>query len=96
MRKSKHQIQATTRFQRELKKTVKGNELLKEQVLSIIEMLSINPFYRGLRTHTVNIPSFGKVYSSRVTEDLRIIWNFNGDIIVLQRIGGHSGSSKIY
>jgi mRNA-degrading endonuclease YafQ of YafQ-DinJ toxin-antitoxin module len=97
MKKSKYSIQATTRFQREYKKIVKGNREVEERFLSIIERLSVNPFGRGLRTHTVNISGFGRVYSSRVTGDIRIIWNFKDDtIIILHRIGGHSGSSNIY
>jgi len=38
-------------------------------------------------------------YSSRLTNDLRIIWNFeNGKTKVLDvfDIGGHSGKSKVY
>lgn len=97
MRKSKYNIQATTRFQREFKKVVKRNSGLEEKFLSVIERLSMNPFNRGLRTHYVNISGFGKVFSSRVTGDIRIIWNFKDDtIIILHRIGGHSGSSNVY
>jgi len=38
-------------------------------------------------------------FSSKVTGDLRIIWNFNEDqiqVIDLLDIGGHSGNGKVY
>jgi mRNA-degrading endonuclease YafQ of YafQ-DinJ toxin-antitoxin module len=73
MQKSKYDIQATTRFQREFKRVVKGDRRLEEKFLSVIEKLSINPFMRQLQTHVVNVHGFGKIYSSRVTGDIRII-----------------------
>jgi mRNA-degrading endonuclease YafQ of YafQ-DinJ toxin-antitoxin module len=97
MKRSKYSIQATTRFQREFKKVVKRNMGLEERFLSVIERLSRDPFMRRLKTHAVNIPDFGRVYSSRVTGDIRIIWNFKDDtIIILHRIGGHSGGLNVY
>ena len=97
MKKSKYDIQATSRFQREFKKSVKGNIGLREKILSVIDKLSVNPFHRSLGTHYVDIPSFGRVFSSRVTGDIRIIWSFKDDtIVILHRIGGHSGSSNVY
>jgi mRNA-degrading endonuclease YafQ of YafQ-DinJ toxin-antitoxin module len=46
MQKSKYDIQATTRFQKEFKRVVKRNRRLEERFLSVIEKLSINPFIR--------------------------------------------------
>ena len=40
-----------------------------------------------------------RVYSSAVTGDLRILWQFHpteADTIELLDIGGHSGSKKVY
>lgn len=93
--KSRYSIQATNRFKREYKRVFKKDKELQELFLLTIEKLSENPFDKSLRTHHVYIKTFGKVYSSRINGDLRIIWNFNGSIIVLQRVGGHSGSSNI-
>jgi len=97
MKKSRYSIQATTRFQREFKRVVKRNRGLEEKFLTVIEKLSLNPFARQLQTHVVNIQGFGKVYSSRVTGDIRIVWVFKDDtIIILHRIGGHSGGLNVY
>jgi mRNA-degrading endonuclease YafQ of YafQ-DinJ toxin-antitoxin module len=94
--KSKYHIQATSRFQREYKRVFKKKKGLQKRFLFTVEKLSENPFKKGLRTHHVFAKDFGKVYSSRVTGDIRLICCFNGNIIVLQRIGGHSGSSNVY
>ena len=69
----------------------------EDRFLQVIDRLSYNPFYPSLKTHSVDIASLGKVYSSRVTGDIRIVWAFKEDlIIVLYRVGGHSGGSNVY
>jgi len=46
--------------------------------------------------HTVNL-SLGKVYSSRVTGDIRILWEFvNEKEVSFANTGRHSGFSSIY
>lgn len=63
----------------------------------IIGALRENPFNSRLYAHFVRISSLGKVYSSRVTGDIRVLWFFKDNgVIVLYRIGGHSGGSKGY
>jgi mRNA-degrading endonuclease YafQ of YafQ-DinJ toxin-antitoxin module len=97
MKESKYNLQATTRFQREYKKVVKPNTLLEKKFVSVIEKLSVNPYMKSLKTHVVNIRGFGRLYSSRVTGDIRILWNFKDDnLIILHRIGGHFGSLSVY
>jgi len=97
MKKNKYCLHTTMEFARELRKILKNKRELARRVELTIEGIKIDPFTVSLRTHSVNVPSFGRVYSSRVNGDYRIIWTFEEEgVILLQRIGSHSGSSKVY
>ena len=97
MKKTKYIIKSTNKFEKEYRRIVKGNLVLGKRIVDVITQLNVDPFYTGLKTHSVNISGLGKVYSSRVTGDVRIVWCFEGEyILILQRIGGHSGGSNIY
>ena len=97
MRRVKYVISKTRGYDRDLRKIFRKNRELFILIEDIVVRISRDPFSTSLRTHLVVIPSLGKVYSSRVTGDIRIIWILSSKkIIVLYRIGGHSGSSKVY
>jgi len=52
-----------------------------------LKKLREDPSNPGLRTHVV-YSSYGRTYSSRVSEDIRILWRFeDGNIILLLTIG---------
>ncbi len=97
MRRVKYIVQNTREYCRDLRKIFRKNRELFIRIEKIVLRISRDPFSASLKTHQVNIPSLGIVYSSRVTRDIRILWVFNSkEIIVLYRIGGHSGHSKVY
>jgi hypothetical protein len=62
--------------------------------------LRVNPFYPSLKSHkTTTKTAKGKCFSSRITGDIRIIWNYNKNEICaidLINIGGHEGKDKVY
>ncbi len=61
--------------------------------------LEKNPFELKLKTHKVQSKVVYKAWSSRISGDLRVIWDFNQDkigVINLLDIGGHSGKNKVY
>jgi mRNA-degrading endonuclease YafQ of YafQ-DinJ toxin-antitoxin module len=90
-------LKSVSKFERDFKKISKKDKRVAKRILKGIEGLKENPFSSGLETHSVKISSLGKVYSSRITGDIRIIWFFKSKgVIVLYRIGGHSGGSKVY
>lgn len=63
-----------------------------KKIARVLTICLDNPFHQSLKTHRVNIPTLGSVYSSRVTADLRIIWTFspnNNIVIVAIRLQGH-------
>jgi mRNA interferase YafQ len=59
-----------------------------------LKLLGQDPWEPSLKSHKVNTELFGKVFSSSVTSDLRIIWNYNKntkliEVLELLDIGGH-------
>jgi len=97
MKKTKYRLSYSSKFGRDYRKLVRGNRRLAKRVVKAVGQLCADPFYPGLKTHTVNIPKTGKFYTSRITGDLRILWTLKEDnIIFLYRIGGHSGGLNVY
>jgi mRNA-degrading endonuclease YafQ of YafQ-DinJ toxin-antitoxin module len=65
-----------------------------------LKILAEDPEHPTLKTHKVNaIIAKSQLYSSSITGDIRIIWDYNNgniNIIDLLDIGGHSGKDKVY
>jgi mRNA-degrading endonuclease YafQ of YafQ-DinJ toxin-antitoxin module len=87
------ELAPTNFFNRKLKKLISKNKSLQKLVISVFDNLKINPFIPQLKSHKVNTPKFGECFSTRVTRDIRIIWQFgeSGEIEILELldIGGH-------
>ena len=86
------------KFERRARKLLKNNPQLKKAFDKTIRQLADDPFYSGLKTHRVDIAG-EKPFSSTVTGDLRILWEFSENrvnVIDLLDFGGHSGSKKVY
>lgn len=97
--KAKYKVRYLDLFTKSYKKVVKGNRELEKRTEKAIRLLLIDPFYPSLKTHKVNTRLTGIKYSSRVTGDIRMIWDFDSEDrirIILINIGGHSGKSKVY
>lgn len=83
-------VKPTKRFSKILVKLYKKDRRLALKVIDVVEMIKIDPFHPTLRSHKVTAKIKNSVYSSRVTGDIRIIWEFRGeDIIVTLDLGGH-------
>jgi mRNA-degrading endonuclease YafQ of YafQ-DinJ toxin-antitoxin module len=92
-----YELEFSPNFNRKLKKLLKGNPAFKKRVEKTLETLSRDPFSAPLKTHKISIRS-GVHYSSKVTGDIRIIWNFidKKTVLLLITIGGHEGSRGVY
>jgi mRNA-degrading endonuclease YafQ of YafQ-DinJ toxin-antitoxin module len=87
-----YKVEFSVDFKRAYKKYIKNNSLIEEKIKSAIKALSKDPFYSGLKTHKITSRLYGIKYSSRVTGDLRIIWDFEGStLIICYALGGHDG-----
>ena len=95
---SKYEYQFTKIFERKSSRIFKKDDSLRKKFYKTLYKILREPFYKSLRTHKINSPKWGYVYSSRVTGDIRILWDFVDDnfIILVIDIGGHSGSKRVY
>ncbi|MFA6518777.1 MAG: type II toxin-antitoxin system mRNA interferase toxin, RelE/StbE family [Candidatus Shapirobacteria bacterium] len=93
-----YQAITTPLFEKKFSKLTKNNPLLRKQIYQTVETLKLDPYYAGLKTHKVNFGSGITARSSRVTGDIRLIWNFTKEklVILLLNLGPHSGSKKVY
>ncbi len=93
-----YSIFPTKAFSRKAKKILRTKQL-QESFKRSIAIFEINPFAKGLFTHKVQSRKYGLMYSSKVTGDIRLIWNFDENnmiLILLFDIGGHEGARKVY
>ena len=94
-----YKLVATKPFDRKYKKVTKRNKILQEKIIQTLEKLKNNPFDITLDTHKSNTRKYGERYSSSVTGDIRVIWDFDKEtitLILLLDLGGHSGKNKVY
>lgn len=78
---------------------VKGDREKEKRTKKTLNFLRHDPFYPSLKSHKVNTKSFGERWSSRITGDIRIIWDFyeaEKQIILLFTITKHSGTHREY
>ncbi len=97
--KNMYYIRYVPHFKKALLKVVKRDKFLHQKIVETIETLSKDPKYPSLHSHKVQTPDFGERWSSRVTGDIRLIWDFDEDnnlVILVLDIGGHSGGGKVY
>lgn len=77
----------------------KGDQKLQKRVQKVFKLLRLDPFYPSLKTHKANTKNYGEKWSSFVTGDIRIIWDYDSEdrlVIILLDIGKHSGTHKVY
>jgi mRNA-degrading endonuclease YafQ of YafQ-DinJ toxin-antitoxin module len=81
------------------KALIKNNRKFEKRTEKTLKLLKNDPFYPSLKSHKVNTRNFGQKWSSWITSDLRIIWDFDEvekQIILLFAITKHSGSHREY
>ena len=94
-----YKLVPTKSFDKHYQKLIKRNNELGERFINIFEKLRNDPFQSSLKTHKVVSRNVGEAYSTSVTGDLRIIWHFDKEtilMIILLGIDGHSGSKRVY
>lgn len=80
-------------------KITKRDSKLKNKIIKVQELLSLDPHNPVLQSHKVNSVNYGLSWSSRITGDIRVIWNYDSSqnlIILVLTIGSHSGNDKVY
>ena len=93
-------IRATQKFDRRMQKIKAKDQKLYRRIVETIKLLQQNPRHPQLETHKAEGPLLGRVFSSKVTQDIRIRWDYDKEkgatVILLLTVGGHSGKYKIY
>ena len=81
----------TDNFLSKANKLIQKNKQLSKRINKSLTFLRQNPKHPGLRSHQINDPDYGKIWSSWVHGDLRIFWKYEGEVIVilLLYIGSH-------
>lgn len=77
----------------------KKNQNLQQAVFNVLGLLEENPFNSSLKSHKADAKQFGKRWTSAITKDLRVIWDFQEgkiNVIDILNIGGHSGKNSVY
>lgn len=90
---------ATEPFKKTSEKIVGNDEILKKRLKTTLQKLALNPSHPSLQSHRVNTQNYGIKWSSWVTGDTRIIWDYDSEqrlVIIILDIGSHSGAQKVY
>ena len=84
-------LRKSNKFIHKSEKLIQKNPDLIKRIDKALTFLRDNPKHPGLRTHQINDPDYGKIWSSWAHEDLRIFWKYEGEVIVilLLDIGSH-------
>ena len=84
-------LRKSNKFIHKSEKLIQKNPDLIKRIDKALTFLRDNPKHPGLRTHQINDPDYGKIWSSWVHGDLRIFWKYEGEVIVilLLDIGSH-------
>lgn len=79
-----YKLKYTKEFERNLKK-LSPNE--QRAVANKLKLLCKNPFYPSLRTK--KLQGFESIFEMSVNMDIRILWRYDNDIIILLLDVGH-------
>ncbi len=92
-------LRFATSFSVSYQALIKGNKVYEKRMDKALRLLKNDPFYPSLKSHKVNTRNFKTKWSSWITGDLRVIWDFDeaetGIIIVLV-VAKHSGTHREY
>jgi len=90
---------STPTFDKAYKKIIKGDLEKEKRTKKAIKLMRTDPFYPSLKSHKVKTRNFGEKWSSWITGDLRIIWDFDPEEkmrIMLFVIVTHTGTHREY
>jgi len=89
----------TPEFEKDYQRETKNDVKIRQKILKTLEYLQQNPFYPSLKSHKVDTKKYENVWSSWITSDLRLVWQFDNEqklTIICLQIGKHSGANQIY
>ena len=99
IKQTMYQLQPSSIFKEKYIQLVKKDNKVAKRIKKATHLLSQDPKHPSLKSHRVNTRHLGLRWSSTVTGDIRIIWDYAEDqvlVILLLDLGGHSGKQKVY
>ena len=94
-----YELRFTKPFDTSYLRLLRKEKALIKNVDKALKQLQENPFYTSLKSHKTYTRNYGVRWSSWVTGDVRIILDFDKELIltiILLDIGKHSGAQKVY
>ena len=95
-----YQLEATELFEERYRFYTKNNTLLKKRIDKALLLLARDPQHPSLHSHKAVSKRFGERWSSMVTGDVRILWDFSPEkgvkVLDVLDLGSHSGKKKVY
>ena len=89
-------IRISQEASRDIRRYKKKSPKVYIRILKVLDIMLEKPFSNGLKTHQVTTSKYGGAYSTRVTGDIRILWELQKKDIDIIAIGGHSGKYTVY
>lgn len=92
-------LNLTNYFKHKYDRITTKNVLLKKKTEKTLLLLSKNPLHNSLKTHKVESKKFEVKFSSIVSGDIRVIWDYGEkglSVLDILDMGGHSGGGKVY
>lgn len=94
-----YKIKSSKPFDKSYKRLIVLDKKFEKRILKVIHLLTQNPKHPSLKSHMVDTKRYGESWSSWVTGDIRIIWDYDSEdqlVLLLLDIGSHSGTHKVY
>ncbi len=91
-------LRLKAKFARKLNQLIAADPALSAKFSGVMSQLQLNPRSPILKSHKVRATDGRLAFSSYVTKDLRILWDYadTSGVLDLLDVGGHSGSRKVY
>ncbi|NQY75285.1 MAG: type II toxin-antitoxin system YoeB family toxin [Candidatus Margulisbacteria bacterium] len=88
-----YSIEFSKRFLKQFNRLTKTDKKIEAKIEKALDLISKDPFYPSLKTH-----KYQDSFSSSVTGDLRILWDYGEEKLTILAIdlGGHSGKHSVY
>lgn len=90
-------LEFTSKAIRSIRKYIKSESKLEQKFINTFEQLATDPFAHNLSTHKISSKKYGTAYSSRISGDLRVLWQIKQTrILLIVTVGSHSGKRGVY
>lgn len=92
-----YKLHFTPTFAKARDRLITRDSQFAKKLKHTLQLLANDPKHTSLNSHKVNTIHEGIRWSSWVTDDIRVIWDYGEQLVlILIDLGGHSGKYKVY